>query len=48
MEDKAHVYLFLPLHGDICRKGEMGKYQLTACITNPVHIIIMQICWILK
>lgn len=35
MEDKGHEDLFLSLYGDICRTGETGKYQLTACMTNP-------------
>lgn len=43
MEDKAHVYLFLPLHVDICWKVETGKHQLTACFTNPGQIMIVQI-----
>lgn len=44
----GQVYLFLPLYGDICRKEETGKYQLTVCITKPVHVLIMQMRWILK
>lgn len=48
MEDKAHVYLFLPLCGDLWRKEEMGKHQLTVYFTNPVGIMIMQRLWALK